>query len=99
MEIKIAADKSTEWLGKFIKARSQIAIKDGISTEPLLLKARGSTKTGNLLKQCLDSQTKDTPEPVAEDENNDEAKQNKIAEISSQIESLQQQLKELQKVK
>lgn len=41
----------------FGRARRQIAVKDGISDSPHLMTARGSTKAGAALAECLDGQT------------------------------------------
>lgn len=52
-------------LAKAMKAaRSQIALQDGISNKPHLLSARGSTKAGRALEECLERQSASGPASV-----------------------------------
>ncbi len=55
---KLSAEQASDFVQAFMSSQKQIAIKDGISDWPQLLKATGSTKTGQKLKSCIDAQTK-----------------------------------------
>ncbi|AQS41500.1 MAG: Hypothetical protein BHV28_08010 [Candidatus Tokpelaia hoelldobleri] len=52
-EAKLEGDDARIFLTAFKKAARQVAIENGISTGPILLTARGSTKTGQALEKCL----------------------------------------------
>lgn len=49
-------DDATTFLKAFGAAKKQVAIKDGISDRPHLLRASGSTKTAEALTKCLAAQ-------------------------------------------
>lgn len=52
----------------FTKAKRQIAIKDGISDRPFLLRVSGSSKAGAALNKCLDKQSVAKPNVSEEPE-------------------------------
>lgn len=56
VSIKLDASKTDEFVKAFTASKKQIAIKDGISDRPHLLAASGSTKSGQVLKSCIDAQ-------------------------------------------
>lgn len=84
------ADKFTDGL---LSAKRQIAIEDGMSTEPFLLTAKGSTAAAQKVKQCYQAQKGVAPEPTADD---DAGKIERIAEIKLEVEKLTNELKELE---
>lgn len=53
VDITISGDAAQTLLDKFAGAKRQIAVKDGMSDLPYLMKARGSTKAGQALSKCL----------------------------------------------
>lgn len=55
-ETALSVGNSETFVVAFFKAEKQIAIKDGISDRPHLLKARGSTKAGAALVKCMAGQ-------------------------------------------
>jgi hypothetical protein len=48
--------QSQEFIARFVKAKRQIAMDDGMSTGPTITTARGSTKSGRALIKCLGKQ-------------------------------------------
>ncbi|WP_274627591.1 hypothetical protein [Arvimicrobium flavum] len=56
-EVLLQGDQARQFVSAFASAQRQVAIKDGISDQPHLLKASGSTKAGEALVGCLDKQT------------------------------------------
>lgn len=52
----LSKENSQAFVEAFAAAKKQIAIKDGISDRPHLLTARGSTKAGAALVECMKSQ-------------------------------------------
>ena len=52
----LTADNAALFVEGFKKASKQVAIKDGMSDRPHLMRARGSTKAGEALQSCLDKQ-------------------------------------------
>ena len=48
--------QSEEFIARFVKAKRQIAMDDGMSTGPIITTARGSTKSGRALIKCLGKQ-------------------------------------------
>jgi hypothetical protein len=52
-QVLLLRDKAQEFVDAFSKAQKQIAVKDGISDRPHLLAARGSTKAGEALTECI----------------------------------------------
>jgi hypothetical protein len=54
--VNLDRDQSNSLLEAMIAARRQIAVKDGISDKPHLLRARGSTRSGKALLKCLNKQ-------------------------------------------
>lgn len=55
-ETTLSVGNSEIFVVAFVAAQKQIAIKDGISDRPHLLKARGSTKAGAALVKCMAGQ-------------------------------------------
>lgn len=55
----LSAADARAFVDAMMKAKSQIAVQDGISNGPHLLKARGSTKAGVALNACLIAQASD----------------------------------------
>lgn len=53
----LSKENSVSFTDAFAAAQKQIAIKDGISDRPHLLTARGSTKAGAALVDCMKSQS------------------------------------------
>lgn len=53
-EVAFSDENSQKFVTAFIASKKQVAIQDGISDQPHLLSARGSTKAGEALKACLD---------------------------------------------
>lgn len=49
-------EQSITLVKAFADAKSQIAIKDGMSDRPHLLRASGSTKTGQAIVRCVEKQ-------------------------------------------
>jgi len=76
-----------------ITAKRQIAISDGISSKPFLLNARGSTKAGKALDQCLEVQV---GKQADIETGTDSDKLARIQEIEKQISDLQKELDSLQ---
>lgn len=58
VDVDLIGDKAEQFAKAFAAAKSQVAIKDGISDRPHLLKARGSSKAGADLVSCVASQKK-----------------------------------------
>jgi len=87
---KNSATKVTEAM---INATRQIAISDGISTQPFLLNARGSTKAGKSLNECLAVQKGDQ-EDVSSEINIE--KDARITEIKKKISDLEVELRKLE---
>lgn len=56
-DVHIDHDAARKVVEAWINAKSQIALKDGVSDGPFLLTARGSTNSGRVLESCLDSQS------------------------------------------
>ena len=56
VEVKLQLAQAREFLKAFAAAKRQIAIRDGMSDRPYLLSARGSTKAGTNLFECLKRQ-------------------------------------------
>jgi len=54
-QAQLDGDLAHKFIDAFIESNSQIAIDSGISDRPTLLGARGSTKSGTALKECLGS--------------------------------------------
>lgn len=52
----LSSENARKFVAAFAAAKKQIAIRDGISDRPHLLTARGSTKSGEALVGCMDSQ-------------------------------------------
>lgn len=52
VDIVLSGDRAQILLDKFAHAKKQIALKDGMSDGPYLMKARGSTKAGQALLKC-----------------------------------------------
>jgi hypothetical protein len=48
--------QSEEFIARFVKAKRQIAMDDGMSTGPTITTARGSTRAGRALIKCLGKQ-------------------------------------------
>ena len=78
----------------FAAAKRQIAIKDGISTKPFLLTARGSTKSAQKIQQCFRAQRQQAAPPLADDQSA-VSKAEQILEIENQISELQSKLRAL----
>nr|WP_298095977.1 hypothetical protein [uncultured Shinella sp.] len=55
-ETALSVGNSETFVVAFVRAEKQVAIKDGISDRPHLLKARGSTKAGAALVRCMAGQ-------------------------------------------
>jgi hypothetical protein len=55
-ETTLSVDNAKAFVKAFAAAQKQIAVKDGISDRPFLLKARGSTKAGAALVKCMEGQ-------------------------------------------
>ncbi len=55
-ETTLSVANAETFVKAFAAAQKQIAIKDGISDRPHLLKARGSTKAGAALVKCMAGQ-------------------------------------------
>jgi hypothetical protein len=55
-QVTLTGEEAKQFINAFANARKQIAIKDGISDRPHLLRASGSTKAGEALKACLAKQ-------------------------------------------
>lgn len=47
-------DEMAQFIDAFRKARKQVAFEDGMTDQPYLLSARGSTAAGNRLSECND---------------------------------------------
>lgn len=56
-DVHIDHDSARNVVEAWINAKSQIALKDGVSDSPFLLTARGSTNSGRALEGCLDNQS------------------------------------------
>lgn len=56
-EVLLNDEQARQFVTAFAAAKRQVAIKDGISDQPHLLKASGSTKAGQALVGCLDKQS------------------------------------------
>lgn len=52
-QVALSPENAKIFVDKFVAAKKQIAIKDGISDSPHLLAARGSTKAGEALVECM----------------------------------------------
>lgn len=59
-ETQLSVENSWLFAEAFAGAKRQIAIKDGISDRPHLLKASGSTKAGAALVRCMQMQKSDS---------------------------------------
>lgn len=55
-EVSLQGDQARQFVEAFGTAQKQVAVKDGISDQPHLLKANGSTKSGQQLSACLSRQ-------------------------------------------
>jgi hypothetical protein len=55
-EVTLTDDQAVQFVEAFASARRQVAIKDGISDQPHLLRASGSTKAGQALAGCIKAQ-------------------------------------------
>jgi len=55
-ETMLTKENSQAFVEAFAAAAKQIAVKDGISDRPFLLTARGSTKAGAALVECMAGQ-------------------------------------------
>jgi hypothetical protein len=55
-QVMLTPENAALFVEGFKKASKQVAIKDGMSDRPHLLRARGSTKAGEALQGCLDKQ-------------------------------------------
>lgn len=55
-QVMLKPDNAQKFVDAFAKAKKQIAIKDGISDSPHLLKASGSTAAGESLVACMAKQ-------------------------------------------
>lgn len=55
-QVMLTAENAKTFVEGFAKAQKQVAIKDGMSDRPHLLRARGSTAAGEALQGCLDKQ-------------------------------------------
>lgn len=55
-QVMLTKENAALFVEGFKKASKQVAIKDGMSDRPHLLRARGSTKAGEALQGCLDKQ-------------------------------------------
>lgn len=55
-QVMLTAENAALFVEGFKKASKQVAIKDGMSDRPHLMRARGSTKAGEALQGCLDKQ-------------------------------------------
>jgi hypothetical protein len=62
VSVRFDADQARKLVEAFSSAKKQIAVKDGISDRPLLLKARGSTAVGKKLLGCIDKFKPSLPE-------------------------------------
>lgn len=75
-EVEISRDQAIQLIDAFSSAKKQIAVKDGISTGPMLYKASGSTKAGQALKDCIQKQsaepTQESPVVDADTNSGDE---------------------------
>lgn len=58
VDVDLSGDKAEQFAKAFAAAKSQVAVKDGISDRPHLLKARGTSKAGAELVSCLSAQKK-----------------------------------------
>lgn len=56
VSIRLDGDRAKTFTKAFMKAKKQIAVKDGISDKPHLLTADGSTKAGKTLMGCVEAQ-------------------------------------------
>lgn len=55
-EVTLQGEQARQFVEAFAAARKQVAIKDGISDQHHLLKATGSTRSGQQLSACLSRQ-------------------------------------------
>ena len=55
-QVMLTPENAKLFVEGFKNASKQVAIKDGMSDRPQLLRARGSTKAGEALQSCLDKQ-------------------------------------------
>lgn len=55
-EVALQGDQARQFVEAFGTAQKQVAVKDGISDRPHLLKANGSTKSGQQWSACLSRQ-------------------------------------------
>lgn len=55
-EVKLLGAGASQFVDAFSDAKSQVAIKDGISDRPHLMSARGTTKSGKALLTCMERQ-------------------------------------------
>ncbi len=55
-QVMLTPENAALFVEGFKEASKQVAIKDGMSDRPHLLRARGSTKAGEALQGCLDKQ-------------------------------------------
>lgn len=67
-EVTLSANQASILVDAFMKAGKQVAIQDGISDQPHLLRARGSTKAGGALQKCLDLQGSEPAESTVSGE-------------------------------
>lgn len=78
----------------FVKALRQIAIEDGMSQEPLLLTARGSTAAARKVQQCYQAQ-KGGDEPLTDEQVAGTSSSERAREIQAEIDRLQAELRQL----
>ena len=53
---KLSKEKAKVFATAMVGAKKQVALKDGISDKPFLLRASGSTSAGQALLECLEKQ-------------------------------------------
>jgi hypothetical protein len=55
-EVTLLGEQAEKFAQAFAAASKQVAIRDGISDQPHLLRASGSTKSGQALAKCIQKQ-------------------------------------------
>lgn len=61
-QVQLTHENALTLVNAFVKAKKQIALKDGISDRPFLLRASGSSKSGAQLAKCLKEQVVIAPQ-------------------------------------